>query len=56
MPGILSWPAVVRGKARESWDTVVTMDFLPTIMEVLGVRRPISQMNWGFDGATSLSC
>merc|ERR1712096_288102 len=29
-------------------------DFLPTIMEVLGVGRPISQMNWGFDGVSIL--
>ena len=56
VPGIIAWPAVVRGPARESWDPVITSDFLPTIMEVLGVRRPISQMNWGFDGATLLSC
>ena len=54
MPGILSWPAVVRGKARESWDTVVTMDFLPTIMEVLGVERPAAQQSWAFDGVSLL--
>ena len=37
--GIISWPAVVKGKPRENWDTVVTMDFLATIMEVLDVLR-----------------
>ena len=49
MPGIISWPAVVQGN-RVSWDTVVTYDFLPTIMDVLGVQRPAAQQNWGFDG------
>jgi len=28
----------------------VTMDFLPTVMEVLGVSRPEGQAQWGFDG------
>ena len=35
VPGIISWPAVVHGPARTSWDTVVTMDFLATVMDVL---------------------
>lgn len=42
MPGIVSWPAVVRG-SRSSWATVITSDFLPTVMEVLSVDRPASQ-------------
>ena len=49
VPGIVSWPAVVKG-TRESWDTVVTMDFLATIMDVLNVSRPASQAEWAFDG------
>jgi arylsulfatase len=49
VPGIISWPAVVKGN-RVSWDTVATVDFLPTVMEVLNVKRPESQQSWGFDG------
>ena len=30
VPGIIAWPAVVRGPARTSWDPVITSDFLPT--------------------------
>lgn len=54
VPGIISWPAVVQGPARESWDPVVTMDFMATVMEVLGVERPPSQKNWHFDGISVL--
>ena len=51
MPGIISWPAVV-GVARESWDTVITSDFLPTIMEILSVERPSAQRDWALDGTS----
>ena len=54
VPGIISWPAVVNGPARVSWDTVVTMDFLPTVMEVLNVSRPPAQSDWAFDGRSVL--
>lgn len=50
VPGVVSWPRVVNKPARESWDTVVTMDFLPTVMEVLGVHRPAKQLDWAVDG------
>jgi len=53
VPGIISWPAVVKGN-RESWDMVVTSDFLPTVMEVLGVKRPQAQRLWGMDGRSVL--
>eukprot|EP00051_Salpingoeca_urceolata_P021109 m.325616 g.325616 ORF g.325616 m.325616 type:complete len:629 (-) comp19735_c0_seq21:94-1980(-) len=49
VPGLVSWPAMVQG-SRVSWDTVVTYDFLPTVMEVLGVERPASQSSWAMDG------
>ena len=42
VPGIISWPAVNKGPARENWDPVVTMDFLATVMDVLKVR-----WSWG---------
>ena len=37
VPGIVAWPAVVGDRNLESWTTVGTFDFLPTVMEVLGV-------------------
>ncbi len=52
VPGIISWPAVVKGPARESWDTIITMDFLATLMDVLNVERPQAQKDWHFDGVS----
>jgi hypothetical protein len=54
VPGIISWPAVVGAAtpSRVSWDTVVTMDFLATIMDVLNVARPAAQQSWAFDGVS----
>jgi hypothetical protein len=55
VPGIVSWPAVVKGdKGRVSWDTVTTMDFLATVMDVLHVDRPPAQRDWHFDGVSIL--
>ena len=54
VPGIISWPAVVTGPARVSWHTVTTMDFLATIMDVLGVERPAAQAAWAFDGVSAM--
>jgi arylsulfatase A-like enzyme len=51
--GIVSFPAEVKGNA-VSWETVVTMDFLPTIMELLSVDRPPEQQSWAFDGRSIL--
>lgn len=52
VPGIISWPAVVQGPARVSWDPVVTMDFMATVLEVIGVERPKDQSSWAFDGVS----
>ena len=55
VPGLVSWPAFVGNeKGRESWETVSTMDFLPTIMDVLGVCRPPQQQGWAMDGRSIL--
>merc|ERR1712137_1024627 len=54
VPGIISWPNMVKGPARESWDLVITSDFLATVMEVLGVERPEEQQAWAFDGVSAL--
>lgn len=53
VPGIISWPAVVK-KNVESWDMVLTSDFLPTVMDILGVERPSTQRHWGMDGKSIL--
>eukprot|EP01045_Picozoa_sp_COSAG04_P032304 COSAG04_NODE_6286_length_1365_cov_1.416272_1_plen_82_part_10 len=56
MPGIMAWPAVVKsGPNTESWHTVISSDFLPTMLEVLGVSRPASQQAWAMDGISQLS-
>ena len=54
VPGVISWPAVVSGPARVSWDPVVTMDFHATVLDVLGVERPAAQRDWGYDGVSVL--
>ena len=54
VPGIISFPAYTSGRPRESWHTVTTDDFLPTIMELLNVERPLSQSHWHFDGVSVL--
>lgn len=54
MPTIVSWPAVQTGPARVSWDTVVTMDFMATMMDYLSIDRPETQKDWGFDGRSIL--
>eukprot|EP00038_Savillea_parva_P008746 m.178892 g.178892 ORF g.178892 m.178892 type:complete len:646 (+) comp14648_c0_seq1:135-2072(+) len=54
VPGIISWPAMVNGPARVSWDPVITMDFLATVMDVLDVERPAHQQHWAFDGVSAM--
>lgn len=53
VPGIISYPPLVSG-AHESWETVVTHDFLPTVMEMLSVKRPAAQADWALDGQSIL--
>jgi arylsulfatase A-like enzyme len=54
VPGVIAWPAVVGPVARESWETVITSDFLPTIMDILHVKRPLPQAHWEMDGVSIL--
>jgi arylsulfatase A-like enzyme len=54
VPGIVSFPAYVQGEEHVSWETVVTMDFLPTIMDLLKVERPTEQQSWAMDGRSIL--
>eukprot|EP00536_Pseudo-nitzschia_multiseries_P000564 jgi/Psemu1/249692/estExt_Genewise1Plus.C_70067 len=55
VPGIVSYPAEMKNGNAISWETVTTMDFLPTIMEALSVDRPNEQQSWAFDGRSILS-
>ena len=58
VPGIISWPAIVRSAARESWAPVVTMDFMATVMDAMNLTpstaRPTAQKDWAFDGVSVL--
>ena len=65
VPGIISFPPQVQRQGTQnrddneeeavvSWETVTTMDFLPTVMELLGVDRPIDQQSWAMDGRSIL--
>ena len=54
VPGIVSYPSEVKNANAISWETVTTMDFLPTIMEVLSVDRPREQQSWAMDGRSIL--
>jgi arylsulfatase A-like enzyme len=54
VPAIISYPALVTGGDHVSWETVTTMDFLPTIMEMLHVDRPTQQRGWAMDGRSVL--
>jgi len=62
VPGIVSYPPAIvtdHSEANEnvsfvSWETVTTMDFLPTIMDVLGIDRPANQQSWAMDGRSIL--
>jgi hypothetical protein len=52
----MAWPAVVTSGANaESWHTVISSDFLPTILEVLAVERPGAQAAWPLDGLSQLA-
>eukprot|EP00052_Salpingoeca_macrocollata_P018934 m.156138 g.156138 ORF g.156138 m.156138 type:complete len:229 (+) comp20824_c0_seq2:975-1661(+) len=54
VPGIISWPARIKGN-HESNATVITHDFLPTVMDILQVERPAAQRDWALDGTSILS-
>ena len=56
VPGIVSYPPETSNQGQNliSWETITTMDFLPTVMEVLGVDRPKEQQTWAMDGRSIL--
>lgn len=55
VPGIVSYPRLMGSTNYASWQTVTTMDLLPTIMEVLGdTHWPTGQAHWARDGMSIL--
>ena len=46
-PGMLEWPAKI-SQNRETWMPACTTDYLPTVMDVLGVTHP--HPTWATDG------
>lgn len=54
VPGILEFPPLIKAN-RISEHTLVTTDLLPTIMDLLNVKRPSSQSGWALDGRSVLS-
>lgn len=46
-PGILEWPAVIK-QHRETWRPAYVSDYLPTVLELLGVEHP--NPTWYKDG------
>merc|ERR1711988_1135269 len=45
--GFVHWPHVIE-KYTETFHPAVTMDFLPTVLELLGMKHP--EPNWYSDG------
>ncbi|KAJ8602372.1 hypothetical protein CTAYLR_004215 [Chrysophaeum taylorii] len=54
VPSIVSWPRRYSGPAFASWDLISTVDFLPTVLDILQVERPQAQANWSIDGTSIL--
>jgi arylsulfatase A-like enzyme len=46
-PGLLEWPAMIRKNAR-TWHPAYVSDYMPTILEILGV--PHEHPDWAKDG------
>lgn len=53
VPTMVSYPAAVKSNM-VSWTTVNTVDFLPTMLDVLGQQRPAAQRDWTLDGTSIL--
>ena len=49
IPGVIEYPPLIKSN-RVSEHTFVTTDLLPTIMDLLNVKRPTTQSKWGLDG------
>ena len=53
IPGVIEYPPLIKSNVR-SEHTLVTTDLLPTIMDLLNVKRPPSQAGWGLDGRSAV--
>mmetsp|Transcript_2165 Transcript_2165/g.4374 ORF Transcript_2165/g.4374 Transcript_2165/m.4374 type:complete len:817 (+) Transcript_2165:442-2892(+) len=53
VPGIISFPDLLQGN-QVIWELAVTHDFLPTVMDILKVPRPLQQQSWALDGRSLL--
>eukprot|EP01061_Rhynchopus_euleeides_P019798 TRINITY_DN32486_c0_g1_i1.p1 TRINITY_DN32486_c0_g1~~TRINITY_DN32486_c0_g1_i1.p1 ORF type:complete len:690 (+),score=197.09 TRINITY_DN32486_c0_g1_i1:43-2112(+) len=51
-PGFIRWPAVVGNSAKTSTHTTCTVDFLPTVLDILQVPHP--KPSWAMDGESIL--
>eukprot|EP01046_Picozoa_sp_COSAG06_P018226 COSAG06_NODE_1261_length_10074_cov_21.232882_3_plen_152_part_00 len=51
VPGILEWPNKIHAN-RQTWFPACTTDYLPTILDILGVSHP--HPTWASDGMTLL--
>eukprot|EP01043_Picozoa_sp_COSAG02_P048417 COSAG02_NODE_4754_length_5022_cov_2.228113_2_plen_736_part_00 len=53
VPGILEWPAMVHSH-RETWLPVGVYDYLPTVLDILGLKRLSKFSTWPLDGVSIL--
>ena len=53
VPGILEWPAMIRSH-RETWLPMGVYDYLPTVLDILGLHRPAEFASWELDGISLL--
>jgi arylsulfatase A-like enzyme len=54
VPGIIEWPAMIHSH-RETWLPTGVYDYLPTVMEILKLKRPSQYDSWDLDGISILS-
>jgi len=47
VPGFVHWPQVITSHVDTKYP-VVTMDFLPTVLDIVGLKHP--RPNWAADG------
>eukprot|EP00028_Trichosphaerium_sp_Am-I-7-wt_P009383 CAMPEP_0168513646 /NCGR_PEP_ID=MMETSP0405-20121227/3607_1 /TAXON_ID=498012 /ORGANISM="Trichosphaerium sp, Strain Am-I-7 wt" /LENGTH=410 /DNA_ID=CAMNT_0008532559 /DNA_START=216 /DNA_END=1445 /DNA_ORIENTATION=+ len=50
--GIIEWPEMIKKNRVVPNTPVNTVDFLPTVMDILNVERPEDQKDWAMDGTS----
>ena len=53
VPGIFEWPAQIHSH-RETWLPTGVYDYLPTMLDILGLQRPARFESWALDGISLL--